>query len=253
MRPFLILLTLLLSFNVQAARTETDERIHACTSDADSKYLGKNQEFRVHVVAGDYIKVTRLADKKSIRAKQNDLAYVYGAGDLGSRRGGYLFDVNERGEMTIAIGVGPGSYENERLSCTLVRQVQELDPMTATEKTLTEIAENAALANGSADVNKFDLKKFDRSKEQAKLATWKKNWPGCKWRTYVTREKIFNMIEKDAYDPESAAKLKAIEKSPGLFNMIALASDDSISCSQRYVWVYTSDGYKLSLMYSQGD
>ncbi len=253
MRPFLILITLLLSLNAQAARTGTDERIHSCTSDSDAKFLGKNDAFRVHVVAGDNIKITRLSDGASFSAKENGMAYVFNKSLLGGRRGGYLFDVDQQGEMTVAYGESEGVYENERLTCTLVRQVQELEPMSETEKTLTDIAANANLANGSSDVSKYDPKKFDLKKEQAKLAERKKHWSGCKWRTYVTNPRVYTLIAKDADDRETAAKLKSLEKSVGFLKMIALASGDEIDCSQRYVRIYTADGYKLSLMYSQGD
>lgn len=244
--------------NARAARAGVDERIHMCISEAGSKRLGDREKFRMHIVADQYIQLTRLSDKKRLKADYNGSAYIF-KGDatpqslIGKRKSGYMFDVNSSGELTVAFGVGPGTYESERLSCKLVRQVRSLEPLSETEAKLVEIGDGANVANGSYETSKFDLNSFDLKKEQAELDRLRKGWPGCKWQRETDRATIYKLMDEEAYDPDTTKRVKALESKPGLFNIIALISDSEIQCSQRYFLIYTADGYKLSLLYSQGD
>lgn len=261
MKLIVLFLASVFAFNTFAGtnRTGTDERIHICQTDNEATPLGKNQKFRVHVIAGESIRLTRLSDKKWFTATPsiNSSAYVFAkdkrAGNLWPKgKSGYLFDVEDN-KMTVAHQVSPGAYENTRLTCELARVISELDPLSPTEAALQDIGEEAQLANGGYEVSKFNLSSFDKENEVVALEKMAKEWEGCTWTPMSDRQEILKMIRTTAFDPDAARKIKALEKKPGLLEVIAIISDDDISCSQRYVWIFTEDGYKLDLSYSQGD
>lgn len=247
------------SVNALAERTGKDERIWDCTTDANAKQLGPNEKYTVHEVAGVELVMTRLSDGKFGKLTSNDSGYYVTPNKLDpstlwtSGTPGYSAGVENEGKMHFAYGVDKGTYQGNRLKCTIHTIVSEFDPLTETEKTLIDIGENANLANGTYETRKFDVNTLDISAEKANLKMETIGFENCTWTEMSDQKEILKMIKVGADDADASKKIAQLVKRPGLLDMIALISDNDVSCSQSYVWLYTADGVKLELMYSQGD
>lgn len=252
MKKLIALLTFIFAWNVQAARSGTDERIYQCVTDQNAQQLGPNEVFKVHVIRGREMTLTRQSDGKIVKSEGNSSGYyiIYKTEDT---EGGYMSNIDENGRLIVAYRLGLGVYANNRLSCTQTQVISEYAPLTKTELALQDIGNNAPLANGQYDFSAFDLKTFDLATEWAKIEKLGNGWEGCSWTRLTDHKEILKMVKEDAGDPDAARKIKRLEREPGLIEMIGYKSDDDISCSQRWVWLYTRDGYKLELEYSQGD
>jgi hypothetical protein len=248
---------LVIALSAQAERTGKDERIWDCMTDANSKQLGANEKYTVHEIAGLELIMTRLSDGQFGKLITNGSGYYVTPMDFDSSTlwisgtPAYSSGVEENGEMIFAYGINQGTYENNRLQCTINRVVSEFDPLTETELILIDIGANASLAKGYFETRKFNVKKLNMAAEKKKLK--KESFEGCTWTEMADQKEILKMIKTEAEDADAAKKIAKLVQKPGLIDMIALISDNDISCSQRYVWLYTVDGVKLELMYSQGD
>lgn len=73
------------------------------------------------------------------------------------------------------------------------------------------------------------------------------------WEKVEGLDKILPLIEEHTYDPDASDSLKKMIRKPGFLHAIAYVSDDDISCSNTLVRLYSKDGIRLELFYSQGD
>src|SRR5436309_1540532 len=92
MKLFIILFLFFSTLNA-FARGAIDERIYICETGSQEKYLGKNEKYRVHVIAGQKMKFTRLSDKKWFLTETNGSGYYV---FVHSDKGGNFWPGNDR-------------------------------------------------------------------------------------------------------------------------------------------------------------
>jgi hypothetical protein len=251
MKGLVVLSLALTCANAFAGRSGTDERIHMCTVKDGQKYIGTGK-IRVHVKAGEFIKVTRMSDKKYVEMEPGrDDAYVIAkdgkGGDLWpAKTEAYMYDVDAKdGSFTIAYGISDSTYDNIQLSCELVKTISKLDKETPSEKRLNEIVGEVEYGNGGWEVSKYDTDKFSLSAERSALL--KRRFKGCKWDLAEGKKDAFKSVNAIYEGSKVVDILKKIDKDPGIKEILALVSDSDVSCSRAYIRVFTADGYKVEM------
>ena len=118
---------------------------------------------------------------------------------------------------------------------------------------LKRIGETASdyLGNGGYDTGRYVVSKFDKSKAIKELN--KRAFKGCTWETLENRRESIAAIKRDAGATQTAEELMKMYDQKRLKAVIAIQSDNDISCSRLYVEVYTNDGYKLLLDFDGSD
>jgi uncharacterized protein (UPF0297 family) len=258
MKIVLTLIALLISTDAFAMRYGRDERIYACTSGPEAELVGPNEKFSVHIVEFEDLTITRLSDGKFLTfAFKNsiyDIPENRDHGDLwpADNDDGYLYnDLKKTGHLLITRNK---ATKYTRVDCVEEKVISEYSPLTPTEEAMIKIGDEANLGNGGYDFLRFDAKTFDLEKEKkALVAEFDGRWAGCTWEMIEGYDNIIKEIKTTAYDSLAARRVNALNKKVGFIGAIAYVSDRDVSCSNTIVWLYTKDGIKLDLTYSQGD
>ncbi len=118
---------------------------------------------------------------------------------------------------------------------------------------LQRIGEGASeyLGNGSYNTARYVVSKFDKTKAIQVLN--KRKFRGCTWTTVTTRREAISLIKTEKDARNTAEELMKMYDQKRLVAVIGLLSDNDVSCSRYFVEVYTNDGYKLYLDFSNDD
>ena len=259
MRGLLLLLIIASSSSAFATRYGRDERVFSCTSSSDSADIGANQYFDVRVVDLQEITITRHSDGAFVNAPANQGSYfLFGEGRsngnlLAASASGYINAHN--GSFHVSIQTAPGRYQRGGLleNCQLTKVVSEYSPLTATEKLLSKIGDNANVGNGGYDFTRFDARALDMSQEKNELIEEGKGWEQCTWEMVEDFPTILKLIAEHNFDKETAEKIKRLSQKPGLINAVAYVSDNDVSCSNTIVRLYSKDHIRFELYYQLGD
>ena len=125
----------------------------------------------------------------------------------------------------------------------------------STEKKLNEIAVNATLGNGSADVKTFNVKTVDFAAELKRDLAWvKKEFPKCgPFKVTDYRRDTIAAMLKFTDDQETAKALTELYNDKKLKASYSILTNNDIDCSRMWVQVFTNDGYLLELYYGLND
>jgi hypothetical protein len=118
---------------------------------------------------------------------------------------------------------------------------------------LERIAEQASeyIGNGDSSTGRYVVSKFDKTK--AIQALNKRKFEGCTWTTVTSRREAISLIKTEKDARNTAESLMKMYDQKRLKAVIGLLSDNDVSCSRYFVEVYTNDGYKLNLNFSNDD
>jgi hypothetical protein len=128
----------------------------------------------------------------------------------------------------------------------------------AQEATFKKIADNAAVGNGSATVETYDLR-LDKAELVAQgLKELKKEyWENCgPWKTFNTRRAsiaVIDKIESDQQESGTASELQKLYDQKKIVAIVGARSNNEIECSLFWFNVYGADGTVLKLRYNLGD
>jgi hypothetical protein len=122
----------------------------------------------------------------------------------------------------------------------------------STADVLKRIADNANVANGSAEVKK--KAPFNDIEGARTLKYWKARWDNCTFsKPYPTTQAAFAALLKYSNDEATVKELKKLESAGRISKVYGFETDNDIACSQLWMNVYTIDGYVLELWYGLGD
>lgn len=121
-----------------------------------------------------------------------------------------------------------------------------------------DIAQEASVANGSADVTTFDLSLTKAALQaQGKAELEKDYWENCgPWKIITSRReaiKQITWIEGLADETKVAEKITALYEKNEIFAVVGAISNNEIECSLSWINIYGTDGSKLELRYNIGD
>lgn len=133
------------------------------------------------------------------------------------------------------------------------------DDKSATAQRLTGIAEEAQVANGTADVLKFNKANWNQTRALHRLTYELPNSKDeiCKYQTLEVDDVAgtIKAITKLTDDKDVQKAVQKLKTDKNLFKILGRITVDgeSEACSRFYFHVYTNDGYMLDLDYDTGD
>ncbi|MFL5783122.1 MAG: hypothetical protein ACJ76H_00850 [Bacteriovoracaceae bacterium] len=119
-----------------------------------------------------------------------------------------------------------------------------------TQQLLQDIADNADVANGNAEVKKGS---FNQKAADAQMKNWKSRWDNCTFTKPYVDDKALSSLLKYSDDSVTVNAIKELQKSHLVTKVYGYETDNDIACSQVWINVYTKDGYVLELWYGLGD
>lgn len=127
-----------------------------------------------------------------------------------------------------------------------------LSAIAATKDVLQAIADNADVANGSAEVSK---KPLITPAERKKLVNyWKGRWDNCTFsKPYASNDAALKALADYSSDTATVDAIKKLISQGRVAKIYGFETDHDIACSQIWINVYTIDGYVLELWYGLGD
>ncbi len=125
----------------------------------------------------------------------------------------------------------------------------------STKDILQEIADNAEVANGSTEVKEYNAKTLDVSKELSNdLKVAQKHWDGCgPFKTTTYRRDSIRALEEYSHDQKVIDALMHLYQEKKISKSYSISTNHNVECSQIWVEIFTTDGYRLSLWYGLGD
>lgn len=127
-----------------------------------------------------------------------------------------------------------------------------LSASAATKDILQAIADNAEVANGSADVSKKPS--FTDAEGKKLLRYWMGRWDNCTFsKPYPSTKVALLALKKYSNDIPTVNALAKLDQQGRIAKIFGFETDNDIACSQVWLNVYTIDGYVLELWYGLGD
>ncbi len=134
----------------------------------------------------------------------------------------------------------------------LVMMFNCLSVSAATKDVLQSIADNAEVANGSAEVTKGPA--FTDAAGKKLLKYWSGRWDNCTFsKPYTSTKQALAALADYSTDTATVEAIKKLDKAGRIAKVYGFETDHDIACSQIWLNVYTVDGYILELWYGLGD
>lgn len=127
-----------------------------------------------------------------------------------------------------------------------------LSAIAATKDVLQSIADNAEVANGSAEVSKKPS--FTDAEGRKLLKYWKGRWDNCTFsKPYGSNKEALAALKDYSEDTATVDAISKLVQAGRVAKIYGFETDHDIACSQIWINVYTTDGYVLELWYGLGD